>query len=116
MSESHLFNTSLEDWVHHELVSLPPTASITEVAQQMSQKNVSSVLLIDPTSHQLAGIVTDRDLRNRVLAVGKSPLAPALDIATTERGSLKKHIGPCERFTFKKSRRHLLTNPLLSLH
>ncbi len=84
MSESHLFNTSLEDWVHHELVSLPPTASITEVAQQMSQKNVSSVLLIDPTSHQLAGIVTDRDLRNRVLAVGKSPLAPALDIATTD--------------------------------
>lgn len=48
------------------LISVPPTATILETTKRMREARVSCVIVeSDP-----AGIVTDRDLRNRVLAEG----------------------------------------------
>jgi CBS domain-containing protein len=44
------------------------TAKVQQAAQLMQERRVSSVLVVD--SQGLAGILTDRDLRNRVLAQG----------------------------------------------
>jgi CBS domain-containing protein len=47
----------------------PRTRAIAEAARTMKEHGASSLLVMD--GEQLAGIVTDRDLRNRVLAVGR---------------------------------------------
>lgn len=57
-----------------------PSTSIQEGAQAMRAAGVSSVLLVH--DGQLLGIVTDRDLRNRVLAQGLSPQRPLADVAS----------------------------------
>jgi CBS domain-containing protein len=57
-------------------------ASIREAAQQMSKQGVSSILIGD--SEQMLGIVTDRDLRNRVLAAGLDPEQPVTRIMTPD--------------------------------
>ena len=61
-------------------VTLPPTATIEEVARTMRDERASSVMLIE--QDHLFGIVTDRDLRNRVLAAGVDRASPVLEIAT----------------------------------
>ena len=47
------------------------SVSITEASQQMSAARVSSILVVK--SHKLCGILTDRDLRSRVLAKSLDP-------------------------------------------
>ena len=49
-------------------VSLTSDTSVQEAAKLMSSNGISSVLVVDDT--QLVGILTDRDLRNRVVAEG----------------------------------------------
>ncbi len=61
-------------------VTLPATATILETARKMRDERVSSVLLIE--QDHLFGLVTDRDLRNRVLAAGLDPQASIVDVAT----------------------------------
>ena len=56
-------------------------ASVTQAAQLMRNRRVSSVLVID--NHKLVGILTDRDLRNRVLAEGLSGETPVHQAMTT---------------------------------
>lgn len=66
--------------VKREPVTLPPTATIQEAAQVMQAKRVSSVLLVE--QDHLLGLVTDRDLRNRVVAQGVDIHQPVHQIAT----------------------------------
>ena len=65
---------------------ITPDASIAEAARLMSSHNVSSILIGKP--EQMIGIVTDRDLRNRVLAAGRDPAASVREIMTAEPASL----------------------------
>ena len=55
------------------LVSLPPSASTQEAACIMTRANCGSVLVIDPGTQQMLGIVTERDLMTRVLAKAADP-------------------------------------------
>ncbi|KAF7788196.1 CBS domain-containing protein [Pseudoalteromonas rubra] len=67
-------------------VTLMPDASIQEAAKVMKKHRVSSIMV---TEHeQLAGVVTDRDLRNRVLAAGLDPARAIGEIMTVK----PKHI------------------------
>jgi len=63
--------TQLRDLLKREPVLIEGRASIREAAQLMSRENVSSVLVMK--DGQLAGIATDKDLRQRVLAVDLDP-------------------------------------------
>lgn len=64
------------DWSEQtvgSVVSMPPVSlssstSVQEAAKLMASHGISSVLVVDDT--QLIGILTDRDLRNRVVAEG----------------------------------------------
>jgi len=59
-------------------VRVPPTITAGEAARTMRDKRISSLLIdSDPP-----GIVTDRDLRSRVLAEGRGPDTPIQDVAT----------------------------------
>lgn len=67
-----------------ELVTRPPVfvarnATVQEAAQIMRKHQVSSVL----AEGSPVGILTDRDLRNRVLAEGKGPETPLVEVMST---------------------------------
>jgi CBS domain-containing protein len=61
-------------------VALSPQATIREAAQTMQEHGVSCVLLME--RGQLWGLVTDRDLRNRVVAQGVDTGEPVRMVAT----------------------------------
>ncbi len=75
--------------VQNSPVIVSPDEPIERAAKQMSQAKVSSVLVMDEQA--LVGIVTDRDLRNRVLAVGLAPSAPVNQIMTKSPYFLTKN-------------------------
>ncbi|MEI6668188.1 MAG: DUF294 nucleotidyltransferase-like domain-containing protein [Acidobacteriota bacterium] len=59
-------------------VRVPATVTVGEAARTMRDKRISSLIIdSDPP-----GIITDRDLRSRVLAEGRGPDTLAADVAT----------------------------------
>ena len=78
--ELALLNTPVRALVKREPITLPPHTSIRAGAEQMRELRVSSVLLVE--QGHLFGLVTDRDLRNRVVAQGLDIGRPMSDIAT----------------------------------
>ncbi len=57
---------------------VPRGATVGEAARVMADESVSSVLV----DSEPPGIVTDRDFRRRVLAAGKGPSTPVLDVCS----------------------------------
>lgn len=78
--ESDLFNISLHEVMSTAPVTVSPQATAMQAAQLMRQHGVSSLLLVD--DDQLIGIVTDRDLRNRVVAEGLDLSTQLSEVAT----------------------------------
>lgn len=67
-------------------MTLASDATVQQAAQLMQQESVSSLLIVsdDSADAALVGIVTDRDLRNRLIAVGLDYQQPVSVIMTTE--------------------------------
>ena len=84
----NLITTPVKDLIKREPVSISPSASILETARKMADQRVSSILVI--AQGQLAGIVTDRDLRNRVVAEALDVNLPITEIMTFNPTSLKE--------------------------
>ena len=70
----------LRELIKRAPLMLAPDVSIAEAAKAMSEHRVSSVLMVH--EDRLLGLVTDRDLRNRVVAAGLDTGRPLRDIAT----------------------------------
>jgi CBS domain-containing protein len=60
------FLTPLRDVVGKRLVSITENASVQDAARLMTEQRVSSLLVL--SGDRLAGILTDRDIRSRVVA------------------------------------------------
>jgi CBS domain-containing protein len=76
----HLTTAPVASLIRRRPVTLSPLATIREAAQVMREERVSSVLIVQ--EELLFGLITDRDLRNRVIASDVSSDRPVLDIAT----------------------------------
>ena len=76
----NLMTTPVRSLIKREPITLPPQTPIFEAARTMSEQRVSSVLIVE--QGHLFGLITDRDLRNRVLATRLDPTRPVADIAT----------------------------------
>jgi len=72
--------TQVRDLLKREPVSVDGRMSIQDVARRMSAEQVSSVLVM--CDEKLSGIVTDKDLRRRVLAKGLDPDTAIADVMT----------------------------------
>ena len=70
-ASSDALRTRVADLMAGNPVQIGSTATIGEGAKVMTERNVSSLLIID--DGELNGILTDRDLRRRVLAAGHGP-------------------------------------------
>ena len=86
-SGSTVLGTLVRDLVTREPVTTTADATIASAASIMSVAGVSSVLVTDGTG--LQGIVTDRDLRNRVLAAGLDPARPVREVMTSSPITLR---------------------------
>ena len=64
------------------LLSVPPTETVRGAAQAMAERRVSSAFVVE--DDVLLGIVTDRDLRVRVVAAGLSSDTPVSEIMTPD--------------------------------
>lgn len=69
-----------------ELVLASPEESVQTIAIRMTEARVSSILVVE--NGRLLGIVTDRDLRSRILALGGSSSALVKDTMTADPVSL----------------------------
>lgn len=74
--------TRARDLVRRPPQTAPATVTIREAATRMRDAGVSSLLLM--ADDRLTGIVTDRDLRNRVLAPGRDPDEPVATVMTDQ--------------------------------
>ena len=53
--------------------------TIAQAAKKMSERGVGSIVIVNDHHHPV-GIITDKDLRNRVLAEGRSPETPVDEV------------------------------------
>jgi CBS domain-containing protein len=72
----------ISDVMTKDLVTIGPDASLADASKHMQERDIGDVLVV--VDDRLYGMVTDRDIVVRGLAEGKSPNAPASEIATTE--------------------------------
>jgi len=76
----NLMTTPVRALIKRAPITLPPQTSIRAAAEVMRDKRVSSVLIVE--QDHLFGLITDRDLRNRVIAAGMDTGRSIMDIAT----------------------------------
>lgn len=86
-SQLNLMTTLIRDLVSRQPISLPPQSTICEVAQTMSEHRVSSLMIT--RDERLVGIVTDRDLRNRVVAAQIDCQRPVSEVMTPDPLTVK---------------------------
>ncbi|HLH99411.1 MAG TPA: CBS domain-containing protein [Acidimicrobiales bacterium] len=79
--------TLVRDYMTRDPITVPPTATIEQAAQEMRVHDVGALLLIE--DGQLVGLVTDRDLTVRGAANGADPVTtPVAEVATPAPVSL----------------------------
>ena len=77
-----LFVRRVRDLVERSPVTCPPATPVAEAARLMSERGVGSVVVADADGRP-QGIVTDRDLRTRVMASGLDPSTPAARVMSS---------------------------------
>ncbi|GAA5167938.1 putative nucleotidyltransferase substrate binding domain-containing protein [Ornithinimicrobium tianjinense] len=77
---SAVLRTTVRDMLRRQPVTAGPGATVREAAQAMTDAGFSALLVVE--EGRLVGIVTDRDLRRRVVAAGLDPSRPVRDIMT----------------------------------
>ncbi|MAF75320.1 MAG: cyclic nucleotide-binding protein [Idiomarinaceae bacterium] len=78
-----LFIETVETLLSRQPVIIESDASIVEAAQKMTDEQVSSLLICGDNPDDVLGIITDKDLRKRVLAVERSPSDPVRDVMSS---------------------------------
>jgi len=80
--ERLLFTTPVGELATGKVVTAPPGLSIQEAAAIMSRNRISSLVVLD-AGDKPAGIITDRDIRDKVVAAGRDVAAPAMSIMSS---------------------------------
>jgi CBS domain-containing protein len=71
----------VKDVMSNSVLSISSTVTIQQAAEKMSDRRLSSVLIMD--NQKLLGIVTDRDIRSRAVALGLDLNLPVSHIMTS---------------------------------
>lgn len=77
--EKLLYTTPIGELATRDVTTASPDITIREAAEVMSKHRISSLVFIEPDGVPV-GIVTDRDLRERVVARGRSVTDPVSSI------------------------------------
>lgn len=82
-------NATIEQVMTTDVVACPTTATVTDAARLMRDRNIGDVLVTDRNG-KLAGIVTDRDMVVRCLADGANPNETLDHVCTTDLKTLTR--------------------------
>ena len=74
-----LFACRVKDVMHTNVLTCPSEETIVGVARRMTERGVGSMIVVDDIGVPV-GILTDGDLRSKVLASGKLITLPVLDV------------------------------------
>ena len=77
--EQVLFTGRVREVMHKKVLTCPPEERVVGVARRMTEMGVGSVIVLDDIGVPI-GIVTDGDLRSKVLASGKMVNVPVIDV------------------------------------
>jgi CBS domain-containing protein len=83
-----LLSLEVSSLLNRDPVSAPADCSIQQAARMMSEKNVSSIMLME--QDRLVGMITDSDLRRRCIANGIPPEAQARSIMSSDLETIQK--------------------------
>ncbi|WP_372625174.1 DUF294 nucleotidyltransferase-like domain-containing protein [Arsukibacterium sp.] len=83
------FTLKISDIVQARKIAISAEQTVQQAAALMTEKRVSSLLV--EQDEQLIGIVTDRDLRSRVLAADLPAQTPVRQVMTAKPYSIDKH-------------------------
>ena len=87
---SSISNTSVKDFYHHPIATIPANATIQDAAIKMTEKGFSCLVVVDPNDPQeqavnmQLGIITDKDIRRRCVALGLPTSNPVSEIMTKD--------------------------------
>ncbi len=87
-----IFSDQSEIKVSEKVITCSPGTSIRLAAERMSQAQVSSIIICEESGLPV-GILTDKDLRNRVLAAGVAPEEKVAQVMTSPVITRKKEDG-----------------------
>lgn len=71
MAEENVFFLPVKNFGRRDLMTCSIDSPLVDAAALMRQHNISSIIVVD--HEEPVGIFTDRDLRNKVIALGKDP-------------------------------------------
>lgn len=75
-------STPVSELLARDAVSSPSSTPVRDAARRMSDQRVSCLLVVD--DGRLVGILSDRDLRSRVLAEDREPSTPIGEVMTAD--------------------------------
>ena len=78
----------VSELIAREPLHCGPTTPASEAARIMREHHVSSLGVVAPEDRRLLGLVTIRDLANRVLAEARDPAVPVSEVMTTNPATL----------------------------
>lgn len=81
-SDHLLFTAQIGDIATKDIIAVGEFASILKAAQEMARNRISSIIILD-ADEQPSGIVTDRDLREKVVAGARNVNDPVRDIMSS---------------------------------
>lgn len=85
---NYCLNQRVEELMVNDPIRVQFDESIRAAAQRMSEAKISSLIVV--RDGELAGIVTDRDLRSRVLAAGVDPAMPISEVMTSNPKTIRR--------------------------
>lgn len=88
MSERTIFQAMSR----RHVLSVAPNATVHDAACVMTRANCGSVLVIDPTTSHMLGIVTERDMMTRVVAKALDLQTPVNKIMTPNPQCVKPEL------------------------
>lgn len=107
--DSFLFSKRIKDIMHDNVLTCPPDETVMGAAQAMDRRGVGSIIVADQ-ENALLGIITDGDLRGRVLAAGRQSDTPVREIMSTPVQSISPEAYTSEAIlTLMKTRYKYLT-------
>jgi len=87
-SETQFFNLQVQDIYHNDILSCAENTSIQQAASLMSERKCSSIF-IKNSKGEYTGVVTDTDLRGKVIAKGHDITAPIATIMSSPLHSIQ---------------------------
>lgn len=86
----YLFSVEVQDVIKRTLSVIAGDATIQESAAQMAELKIGSLLVRDQ-SEEIIGIITDKDLRSKVVAMGLDYRAPVSEIMSSPVHRISAH-------------------------